>query len=62
MHKLGSHEALEGVVTNPTDRLWLKEQDGRTRPYPLCVLQGFVRGGQGPAVGRPPAALDPYKG
>jgi hypothetical protein len=62
MLKLGSHEALEGVATNPVDRLWIKEPDGKTRPYPLCVLQGFVRGGQGSPARRPAAALDPYKG
>ena len=38
-------EAIEGRIVDPTARLWVKEQDGTTRPYPLCVVQGFVRGG-----------------
>ncbi len=37
-------ERLEGRMLDPVARIWLKETDGRVHPYPLCVLQGIVRG------------------
>jgi len=58
---LGGGEVVEGRVVDPTVKLWIKESDGTTRPYPACVLRGFVRGGSGKGKGgrsphKPPAA------
>ncbi len=39
----GAEEPLRGVAVHPTTKLWLKEQDGKVHPYPLCVVSGFVR-------------------
>ena len=53
----GDAAPVEGRVVDPTARLWLKEQDGTTRPYPACIVRGFVRGGSGgKKASRPPAA------
>ena len=50
----GGGEAIEGRVVDPTARIWIKESDGTTRPYPACVVRGFVRGGTGKGKGRQP--------
>jgi hypothetical protein len=55
----GNGEPVEGRLVDPTARLWLKESDGTTRPYPACIVRGFVRGGSGQGgkrTSRPPAA------
>lgn len=56
----GSRETVEGHVADPTARLWMKEPDGTVRPYPLCVVRGFVRGGAGEP--RALRATEPHPG
>lgn len=45
---LGGEAAVDGVAADPNERIWLRESDGQTRPYPLCLLRGFVLGGVTP--------------
>ncbi len=41
-HRDGSTRT--GLARDPNERIWLREPDGQTRPYPLCLLRGFVIG------------------